>query len=522
MKWHKAEVKLSAKNAAVIRAALKQSVDAKKIASAYLDTQPVASDNPTMDRAKARAWAIMNVRFDNEALDKALKKTWAEGYVLGNAAAGSMLAAAQRKIKKEASLEESYDWDSWQAGDEAAALLIAPPPAFAEMLANSAIVIKSLDSTSLERIGSALSASIKLGLSPQRTAKAIAEHISDPARALTIAITETNRVVSAATMQRYLDAGLDQQQWITSDPCPTCQMNNNRIVQIGQAFPSGHSQPPAHPNCRCSLTPVIDGFDDPTAGSMTPLEPESASGYQSKPALGLPRTRKQIEQERLAYAQSPEALALKEKYEKIGFMPPENTMAAIHKYGYNGAPTLVDGQALDELVDDGWIEMFRGVRRNVDSVADDFLSDINVAGRGIYGNGHYFAPDSRTALVYTQTDVPDWAAYIANGGKKDNMLVFRAAINPNAKGASYALVDERQWYIRGLFNNKTSDDWARLTPDDIEALDTELQLLDASADEWFMAQGYDYYWIDMTGGDGKNMDYIVLLNKSAVAVQEII
>jgi len=47
-----------------------------------------------------------------------------------------------------------------------------------------------------------------------------------------------------------------------SDPCDKCAMNANVEVQIGNSFPSGATQPPAHPHCRCVLLPVIPGMNE--------------------------------------------------------------------------------------------------------------------------------------------------------------------------------------------------------------------------------------------------------------------
>jgi hypothetical protein len=67
MNWgaHEADGRIAARNAVKIRAALRQSIDAKRVFETYLKTQPHASGNLTQDRARARAWALLNLRFDN-------------------------------------------------------------------------------------------------------------------------------------------------------------------------------------------------------------------------------------------------------------------------------------------------------------------------------------------------------------------------------------------------------------------------------------------------------------------------
>jgi SPP1 gp7 family putative phage head morphogenesis protein len=45
-------------------------------------------------------------------------------------------------------------------------------------------------------------------------------------------------------------------RWITAEDelvCPTCEDNDNKVVRIGQPFPSGDLYPGAHPLCRCGV-----------------------------------------------------------------------------------------------------------------------------------------------------------------------------------------------------------------------------------------------------------------------------
>jgi hypothetical protein len=105
-------------------------------------------------------------------------------------------------------------------------------------------------------------------------------HVANPARALSIAITEQNRAISYATINRYKEAGLEQMEWEVSSPCDKCAQNANQVVQIGQPFRSGGTQPPVHPHCRCVLLPVLPNFEEqqqvPGAVMVTPPAPVAA------------------------------------------------------------------------------------------------------------------------------------------------------------------------------------------------------------------------------------------------------
>jgi hypothetical protein len=73
--------------------------------------------------------------------------------------------------------------------------------------------------------------------------------------------------MSAASLFTYQDAGIEQIEWNAVQPCDLCAPNDGQVVTLGEAFDSGDTEPPAHPNCRCALLPVILGMvDDPSLG----------------------------------------------------------------------------------------------------------------------------------------------------------------------------------------------------------------------------------------------------------------
>jgi SPP1 gp7 family putative phage head morphogenesis protein len=281
MSWKKpleADARIAARNAVKIRAALRQTVDSKTIFQAYQATQPQPSGNLAQDRARARAWAIINVRVNMEALKLVLIRVWATGYILGTQAADELIAKAKRRAQKateinKAELESGINWEDWEAGDEISALILKPSKAFKRLLERQGITLKEMSNTTIRDIGNAIGEAIALGLSPTQAATLINRSIADPSRALTIAITEQNRAISYATISRYQEAGLQEMEWVTSDPCDLCADNDGEVVEIGGMFPSGDTQPPVHPHCRCALLPVIPNFDAPnyTGGSILTL-----------------------------------------------------------------------------------------------------------------------------------------------------------------------------------------------------------------------------------------------------------
>jgi hypothetical protein len=301
MNWgaHKADVRIAAKNSVTMRAALRASINARAIYEAYQETHPFVTDNVAQDRTRARAWAMLHVKIDTEPIEAALKKIYTDGFLLGldasKEAIGQEVRAHKAKNKAANSFKDELmdmaegngtdyvDWANWKPGNRAAALLFRPTGAFEKILSDAGITSKTIAKAGYDRIGTALSDSIAAGFSPARAAKVITEKIGDPARALTIAITEQNRAMSLASMENYKNYGVEKIQWSGANPCDICEPNDTQVVTTGQPFKNGDTEPPSHPNCRCAVLPVIDDefFAEPnTTGVSDVLNTGATRAYQ--------------------------------------------------------------------------------------------------------------------------------------------------------------------------------------------------------------------------------------------------
>jgi len=80
-------------------------------------------------------------------------------------------------------------------------------------------------------------------------------------RARLVAITESTRAFAEANMMLWRNAGyVEGTEWrIVGGPvCELCQMNSDAgVVAMDHPYPSGDTLPPAHPGCRCYLSPVV-------------------------------------------------------------------------------------------------------------------------------------------------------------------------------------------------------------------------------------------------------------------------
>lgn len=115
-----------------------------------------------------------------------------------------------------------------------------------------------------ETTAEALSAAIKEGFNAGESSAAIAERIktvygfASDVRANMIARTEVTAAANAGSIQAYQQAGVDRVEWIAildDSTAAECAANDGVTEKIGDAFPSGETQPPNHPNCRCTTVP---------------------------------------------------------------------------------------------------------------------------------------------------------------------------------------------------------------------------------------------------------------------------
>jgi SPP1 gp7 family putative phage head morphogenesis protein len=78
-------------------------------------------------------------------------------------------------------------------------------------------------------------------------------------RADTIARTETAYADVAGNVDAYKESGVvDGIEWVASaGDCDICDALDGTVTPLGDAFEGGITGPPAHPNCRCDVLPVL-------------------------------------------------------------------------------------------------------------------------------------------------------------------------------------------------------------------------------------------------------------------------
>ena len=269
---HQVDGRIAEGAAVKIRAALKKSVDAKQVILDYLHTHPTVSEFISQDRARARAWAMHNVILDHSSLESALKQHYANMYVTGIASTYDAYGKALRSKKAEkrppagwdsvswasAVLENAINWDTWVPGNKAAEALLRPPGGLQKLLGNTKIVSLDMKKSSYDLLGSRLADGFAIGASPTNLASMIEDALSSPERSLMVALTEGSRAANAAAMDSYAALGVEQIQWVASDPDDEECDIDGEVTEVDGEFSNGLTADdiPVHPNCRCSTMGV--------------------------------------------------------------------------------------------------------------------------------------------------------------------------------------------------------------------------------------------------------------------------
>lgn len=84
--------------------------------------------------------------------------------------------------------------------------------------------------------------------------------VASVSRSQAIARTEYASAYSQGSLLAYEESGVvTQVEWLAGpDECEdVCAPLNGKRVPLGEAFGDGIDFPPAHPNCRCALVPIV-------------------------------------------------------------------------------------------------------------------------------------------------------------------------------------------------------------------------------------------------------------------------
>jgi len=263
--WKKrqgAKTRLAARRAKLIRDALRASIDVDAVVNDFFSM----AFTSTTTTEETRAYARIHIRPNSKELFSALETIYVDSYTLGQDIAMSAIAKAKiNKAPSKADLQRAMgiNWDTWKPGNRAAANLIKPPRGLSDLLDRRGVTIQGVNRTTLDRIGTLLGRALARGETPTSVREELEDLLDDSERALTIAQTEMSSAVSVASRELYEESGAELVEWIVADPCDLCQENADvSPIRIDDTFPSGDTEPPAHPNCVCDIAPYVVDTQD--------------------------------------------------------------------------------------------------------------------------------------------------------------------------------------------------------------------------------------------------------------------
>lgn len=255
-----------------------------------VDAEPDPVDAPTdaaaanvekLRKAKLSADTIASVLAEvaQEAIDELTPKFKAMGKAAGDgssAMADAMVKALKlTKLEKLLPLLETELADAFLpmfkkafiavGGDEAAdAFNLSTEKATAWAQAHAAeLVGYDFPEATRDMLRGTIAQAIEEGWSPYELSDALMDTYAFSAdRARVIAETEQTNAVMQGELQGWQESGVvSGSVWLLTNnenECELCEANADAgEVPLGEAFPSGATAPPQHPNCQCSLSPVV-------------------------------------------------------------------------------------------------------------------------------------------------------------------------------------------------------------------------------------------------------------------------
>lgn len=124
-------------------------------------------------------------------------------------------------------------------------------------------LIRAVDDTTRQQVSEAVAKWIESGEPLDSLKDSLTTIFHDPARAQMIAQTEATRAYAAGTQERYRRADVKSVKWRTvrdGEVCPVCSALAGTVALLEGGFNMKGSVgfPPAHPGCRCWLSPVVE------------------------------------------------------------------------------------------------------------------------------------------------------------------------------------------------------------------------------------------------------------------------
>lgn len=123
--------------------------------------------------------------------------------------------------------------------------------------------VRAITDTTRAQIAEVIGAAAAEGLDTADTAARIRQlgFTQSVSRSTMIARTESASAYTAGSLTAYQISGVVKEtEWLTGgDPCPDCIALDGQRARLGSEFAPGVIGPPAHPNCTCTVSPIVEG-----------------------------------------------------------------------------------------------------------------------------------------------------------------------------------------------------------------------------------------------------------------------
>lgn len=128
-------------------------------------------------------------------------------------------------------------------------------------------LLKGFSEDVKKEIGRVVRDAVSNGWSIPRATKELKEVLNKKKwRLNTIARTEVLRASNAGRLEAYKKSRVvSGKEWLTAEDdrtCPICSSLDGERRKLDDSFSIGVMAPPAHPNCRCTITPLLEGYHE--------------------------------------------------------------------------------------------------------------------------------------------------------------------------------------------------------------------------------------------------------------------
>lgn len=230
---------------------------------------PADTSQDTSAETAARKFLADALHLDTSKLGDALAAVYGEAYAAGvltglhsDKSTTPAVPGIVLSVPSNAEEWQSY-WGSWEPGHDRTAGYLGSG-GLSRMLDAANITIQGITGSMLDRLGNALADAARRGDSVDTAAKHLSSIIDNPARARMIANTEIARAMSLGSKAQYRQDGVTLVNLITSPgACPTCL-----AIAAGNPNKLRNVNVPIHPNCRCSISPVLSPIEPGPSASQ--------------------------------------------------------------------------------------------------------------------------------------------------------------------------------------------------------------------------------------------------------------